>query len=165
MESFIVSFVDMMKDKIPPGLVVFLISLLPVIELRGGLIAASIIGIEWWKAFAFCFIGNMLPIPFILLFIRTILDLMKRFKPFKRLVDWIERKADKNSEKVAKYKLWGLFILVAVPLPGTGAWTGALVAAFLDLRIKRAFPVIAAGVLVAGIIVAVLSYGIAGFMA
>ncbi len=164
MEHIIESFVSFLQDKIPGELVVFIISLFPVLELRGGLIAASILDIEWWRAFAFCFVGNMLPIPFILLFIRKIFDLMRKWGPFAKVVDWLEKKADKHSDKIDKYRLWGLFILVAIPLPGTGAWTGALVAALMDIRIKKAFPVIAVGVLVAGIIVATLSYGIAGLV-
>lgn len=162
MDSLIESFVAQMRDKLPGELVVFIISMLPVFELRGGLIAASLLNIEWYRAFAFCFLGNMLPIPFILLFIRKILDVMSRHGPFKKLVGWLERKAEKHSKKIDQYRLWGLFILVAVPLPGTGAWTGALVAALMDIRIKHALPVIAAGVVVAGIIVAVLSYGAVG---
>lgn len=164
MESIVQSFVSSLQDKLPSELVVFIISLFPVLELRGGLVAASILEIEWWRAFAICFLGNMIPIPFILLFIRKIFDFMKRWKPFKKIVDWLEKKADKHSGKIEKYRLWGLFILVAIPLPGTGAWTGALVAALMDIRIKNALPCIAAGVLVAGIIVGFISYGIAGLV-
>lgn len=164
MESIIESFVAVMQDKIPGELVVFIISVFPVLELRGGLIAASILGIEWWKAFIFCFLGNMLPIPFILLFIRKIFELMRKWGPFNKVVDWLEKKADKHKDKIEKYRLWGLFILVAIPLPGTGGWTGALVAALMDIRVKHALPAIAAGVFVAGVIVGVLSYGIAGLV-
>lgn len=164
MDSLIQSFVSSMQDKIPGELIVFIISLFPVLELRGGLIAASILGIEWWKAFVFCFMGNMLPIPFILLFIRKIFDLMRKWAPFEKIVDKLEGKADKHRDKIDKYRLWGLLILVAVPLPGTGAWTGALVAALMDIRIRRALPTIAVGVLIAGIIVGTLSYGIAGLV-
>lgn len=164
MDAIIQSFVSLLQDKIPEELVVFVISLFPVLELRGGLIAASIMGIEWWRAFIFCFIGNMLPIPFILLFIRKIFKLMRKWGPFNKVVDWLEKKADKHSDKIEKYRLWGLLILVAIPLPGTGAWTGALVAALMDIRIRHAFPVIAVGVLIAGIIVGTLSYGIVGLI-
>ncbi|MBQ8783689.1 MAG: small multi-drug export protein [Clostridia bacterium] len=162
MDAIIQSFVSLLQDKIPEELVVFVISLFPVLELRGGLIAASLIDIEWWKAFAFCFLGNMLPMPFILLFIRKIFQLMKKCGPLGKIVDKLEEKAHKHSDKVEKYGFWGLFILVAIPLPGTGGWTGALVAALMDLRMKKALPAIALGVLVAGIIVGTLSYGIVG---
>ena len=106
----------------------------------------------------------MLPIPFILLFIRKLFELLRKTKSFGRLVDKMEQKADKHRDKIEKYRLWGLFLLVAIPLPGTGAWTGALVAALMDIRIRHAFPVIAAGVVVAGIIVATISYGVAGII-
>ncbi len=164
MDSLAQSLAALWGGKMSGELIAFVISLFPVLELRGGLIAATFLGIQWWKAFAYCFIGNMLPIPFILLFIRKIFELMKKWGPFKKLVDKLEQKADKHRDKIEKYRLWGLFILVAVPLPGTGAWTGALVAALMDIRIRYALPVIAAGVIVAGIIVATLSYGVAGLV-
>lgn len=164
MDSLAQSLAALWGGKMSGELIAFIISLFPVLELRGGLIAATFLGIEWWKAFIYCFIGNMLPIPFILLFIRKIFELMKKWGPFKKVVDKLEQKADKHRDKIEKYRLWGLFLLVAIPLPGTGAWTGALVAALMDIRIRHAFPVIAAGVIVAGIIVATLSYGVAGFI-
>lgn len=160
MDSLIESFVTLMRDKLPGELVVFIISLLPVLELRGGLIAASLLDIEWYRAFIFCFLGNMLPIPFILLFIRKILDVMRRHGPFKKIVDLLERKAEKHSKKIDQYRLWGLFILVAIPLPGTGAWTGALVAALLGRRLSHAMLSIGAGVMTACCIVALLCKGI-----
>lgn len=158
------SLAALWSGKMSGELIAFIISLFPVLELRGGLIAATFLGIDWWKAFIYCFIGNMLPIPFILLFIRKIFELMRKWAPFERIVEALERRADKHKDKIDKYRLWGLFILVAIPLPGTGAWTGALVAALMDIRIRHALPVIAAGVIVAGIIVATLSYGVAGLV-
>lgn len=158
------SLAALWSGKMSGELIAFIISLFPVLELRGGLIAATFLGIDWWKAFIYCFIGNMLPIPFILLFIRKIFELMRKWAPFERIVEFLEKRADKHKDKIDKYRLWGLFILVAIPLPGTGAWTGALVAALMDIRIRRALPVIAAGVIVAGIIVATLSYGVAGLV-
>ncbi|MCQ2480428.1 MAG: small multi-drug export protein [Clostridia bacterium] len=158
------SLAALWSEKMSGELIAFIISLFPVLELRGGLVAATFLGIDWWKAFTYCFIGNMLPIPFILLFIRKLFDLMKKRKPLDKLVHKMEEKADKHSDKIEKYSLLGLFLLVAIPLPGTGAWTGALVAALMDMRISRALPVIAIGVVVAGIIVATVSYGVAGFI-
>lgn len=143
---------------IPEELIVFLISLLPILELRGGLIAASLLGIEYWVALPICIIGNLLPIPFILLFIRKVLSWLKKTKPFKKLVEKIEEKAEKNKGKITKYAKWGLFLFVAIPLPGTGAWTGALVADALDIHVKKSFPVIALGVLTAGIIMVIFAY-------
>lgn len=164
MDSLAQSIADVLDGKMSGELIAFIISLCPVLELRGGLVAATFLGVDWWKALIICFVGNMLPIPFILLFIRKIFELMKKWSPFKKVVDKLEQKADKHRDKIEKYRLWGLFILVAIPLPGTGAWTGALVAALMDIRIRHAFPVIAAGVIFAGIIVATLSYGVAGLV-
>ncbi|MCQ2471559.1 MAG: small multi-drug export protein [Clostridia bacterium] len=158
------SLAALWSGKMSGELIAFIISLFPVLELRGGLVAATFLGIDWWKAFIYCFIGNMLPIPFILLFIRKLFDLMKKKKPLDKFVHKMEEKADKHSDKIEKYRLLGLFLLVAIPLPGTGAWTGALVAAFMDLKISRALPVIAIGVVVAGVIVATVSYGVAGLV-
>ena len=110
-------------------------------------------------AFIICFIGNMLPIPFILLFIEKIFDWLRDKKGLGAVVRYCEKKADKNKDKIDKYGLWGLLILVAIPLPGTGAWTGALVAALMRLDIKKSLPVIAAGVVIAGVIVALIMYG------
>ncbi len=164
MSEFVTSVAALWGEKMSGELIAFIISLFPVVELRGGLIAATFLGIKWWRAFIYCYIGNMLPIPFILIFIRKIFNLMKRWEPLGKIVRALEKKAEKNQKKVEKYSLWGLFILVAVPLPGTGAWTGALVAALMDMRLKHALPVIAAGVFVAGVIVATLSYGVAGLV-
>lgn len=151
--------VDLLQNKIPGELIAFLVSLLPILELRGGLIAANLLGVKLIPAFLICFIGNMLPIPFILLFIEKIFDWLRDKKGLGSVVRYCEKKADKNKDKIEKYGLWGLLILVAIPLPGTGAWTGALVAALMRLDIKKSLPVIACGVLIAGVIVALIMYG------
>lgn len=161
-ESLANWFVDVFREKISEEWIIFIISLFPILELRGGLIAAGLLGVPWAKAFAICFVGNMLPVPFILLFIRKIFEVMKRSKAFKKIVIKMEKKAEKNGEKVKKYELLGLFILVAIPLPGTGAWTGALVAALMDIRLKKSIPAIALGVVAAGLIVSALMYGVVG---
>ncbi len=151
--------VDLLQNKIPGELIAFLVSLLPILELRGGLIAANLLGVKLIPAFIICFIGNMLPIPFILLFIEKIFDWLRDKKGLGSVVRYCEKKADKNKDKIEKYGLWGLFILVAIPLPGTGAWTGALVSALMRLDMKKSLPVIAAGVIGAGIIVSLIMYG------
>ena len=161
-ESIANWFVEVFDGKISPELIIFIISLFPILELRGGLIAAGLLNIPFAKAFIICFVGNMLPVPFILLFIRKIFEVMKRSKPLQKLVKKMEQKAEKNSDKIIKYELWGLLLLVAIPLPGTGAWTGALVAALMDMRLKRSLPIIAAGVIIAGLIVSALMYGFVG---
>ncbi len=151
--------VDLLQNKIPGELIAFLVSLLPILELRGGLIAANLLGVKLIPAFVICFIGNMLPIPFILLFIEKIFDWLRDKKGLGKVVRYCEKKADKNRDKIEKYGLWGLFLLVAIPLPGTGAWTGALVSALMRLDMKKSLPVIAAGVVGAGIIVSLIMYG------
>ncbi len=161
MAEQIVNFlVELFKNKIPEELTIFIISLFPILEIRGGMIAARILEVDFLKAFAICYAGNMLPIPFILLFIRSILQFLRRFKFMNRIVDRLEAKGEKNREKVLRYKAWGLLAFVAIPIPGTGGWTGALIAALLDLRMKKALPIIAIGVFIAGLIMSLLTYGI-----
>ena len=152
--------ISFLQNKIPDELVVFIISMLPVLELRGGLIAAAILNVNWLVAFPICVIGNILPIPLELLFIRKIFNWLKRFKCFKTIIEKLDKRAkDKaSSEAMQKYLEWGIFILVAVPLPGTGAWTGGLVADVLDLRMKKAIPIITYGVISAGLITSFFSY-------
>ena len=162
MESIAHSIVAALDGKIAPELIAFIVSLLPVLELRGGLIAAKLMDIEFWKAFVICYVGNMLPILFILLFIRRIFNFLKRFQKFEKIIDKLEVRSLRKADKVKKYRLWGLFLFVAIPLPGTGAWTGALVADIFDIRIKHSLPIIAVGVLTAGIIMSALSYGLFG---
>lgn len=147
-----------LKDVLSPELVIFVISMLPVLELRGGLIAAAILGVEWYIAFPICVIGNMLPIPLELLFIRKIFIWLKRFRPFEKVITWIEERAERKSKEIETYKAIGLFILVAIPLPGTGAWTGGLVADVLGIRMKKSIPIILLGVVTAGLIVSFISY-------
>ncbi len=151
---------EFFKDKIPAELAIFVISMLPILELRGGMVAAAVLGIDFWLAFPICVIGNMLPIPFELIFIRRILSWLKKTKMFSKMAIKLEEKAQKkaNDKAILKYKHWGLFLFVAIPLPGTGAWTGGLVADILDLRIRKALPIITLGVITAGIIMAIIAY-------
>ena len=138
-----------------------LMSAVPVIELRGGIPYGIASGLEWWEAYPAAVIGNLLPVPFIMLGVRWVFSWLRKLSPwFEPLISKMEEKAAKNSKMIEKYELLGLFILVAIPLPGTGAWTGALVAAMLDMRIKHTFPVIALGVLVAGAVVTLASLGL-----
>lgn len=157
-------FVTTLDGKASSEIIAFIVSLLPILELRGGLIAAKIMNVDFIRAFVICYIGNMLPIPFILFFIRKVFDFLRRFEKIGNIIDKLETKSLSKADKVRKYKLWGLFLFVAIPLPGTGAWTGALIADLLSIKIKEAFPVIAAGVFVAGIIVSAVSYGLFGLI-
>ena len=141
-------------------LLTMLSSMLPVLELRGGVPIGAALGLPIPVAFLAALLGNMIPVPFILLFARQVLRWIRRVFPrLNSLVDKIEARAYAKSKNVVRYETFGLLILVAIPLPGTGAWTGSLVAALLDLRLKKAVPVIFAGVLIAGIITTLITYG------
>lgn len=162
-ESFAQTIVDFFRDKIPPELIIFFISMLPVLELRGGLIAAKLLGVEFVPAFIICYIGNIIPVPFILLFIRKIFQFLRDKKGFSKIIEKLEIRSMRQSEKVKRWRDWGLLAFVAIPLPGTGGWTGALIAALMDIRIKKSFPIIAIGILIAGIIMSVITYLVPSF--
>lgn len=159
-ESIIDAIMQFLSDKVSDELIVFLISLMPVLEIRGGMIAARLMEMDFLRAFLICYIGNLIPIPFIILFIRKIFDYLRRFSFFEKIITHLEAKTEKNKDKVMRYKSWGLLLFVAIPLPGTGGWTGALMAALLDIRMKRSFPIICLGVLIAGFIMSGLTYGL-----
>ncbi|MBO5797445.1 MAG: small multi-drug export protein [Clostridia bacterium] len=154
------AFVNFFGNTIPAELTIFLVSLMPILELRGGMIAAALLGVPFGQAFLICLVGNLLPIPFILWLIRPFFNWLRTVKHFKKLADWLERKTEKNKEKVMKYEVLGLLLFVAIPLPGTGGWTGALVAAMLDMPIKKSLPIICLGVLIAGGIMSAVTYGL-----
>ena len=138
-----------------------LVSMIPVVELRGGIPFGVAAGLPVGAAYLAAVIGNLLPVPFIVVYIRRIFMFMRQHMPrLNSVVDKMEQKAHLKSAAVLKYQYLGLAIFVAIPLPGTGAWTGALVAAFLDMRLKKAMPSIAGGVLSAGLIISILSYGV-----
>ena len=142
-------------------LLTVLVSMVPVVELRGGIPFGVGVGLPVWAAFLAAVIGNLIPVPFIIVYIRRIFQWMRRRIPrLNRMVDALERKAHLKGQKVTKYKYLGLMLFVAVPLPGTGAWTGSLAAAFLDMPLRKAIPSVVAGVLVAGAAISVLTYGI-----
>ena len=138
-----------------------LVSMIPVVELRGGIPFGVAAGLPVWAAYLAAVIGNLIPVPFIVVYIQRIFMFMRQNMPrLNSVVDKMEQKAHLKSASVLKYQYLGLAIFVAIPLPGTGAWTGALVAAFLDMRLKKAMPSIMGGVLSAGLIISILSYGV-----
>ncbi len=145
---------------LPPELIVFIISMIPILELRGGMIIASMYGFNLFKSFALCIVGNVIPIPFILWLITPIFTWMKQRKIFRKMVEKLEKKAMGKSEKIQKASFWGLLLFVGIPLPGTGAWTGSLIAALLNLDKKRSWLASTLGVVLASLIMAVISYGI-----
>jgi len=143
----------------------FLMSMVPVVELRGGIPFGVALGLDLWPAYIAAVLGNMLPVPFIIIFIRRIFQWMRVNMPrLNSLVDKLEQKAHLKGRLVTKYKYLGLIIFVAIPLPGTGAWTGALAAAFLDMRLRKAIPSIFLGVLIAGVLISALTFGITSLL-
>ena len=139
-------------------LVVFGISMVPVIELRGAIPIAIAYNIPWQIAYLLCVVGNMFPVPFVIAYMKPVFGFIRRSKLFVKLIDWIETRTMKKAETVLKYSGIALFLFVAIPVPGTGAWTGAMIAAILGMRMKYSVPWIALGVAVAGMIVTLLSY-------
>lgn len=138
----------------------FLVAMLPVVELRGAIPFGLALDLPFWGVFVCSFIGNLVPVPFIILFVRKIFAWLRtKSERLNKFVTKLENKAMSKEEVIKKYQAWGLFLFVAIPLPGTGAWTGALIASMFDIRLKTAFPIIALGVLVAGIIISIVSYG------
>ena len=137
----------------------FLISMVPVIELRGAIPYGVARGLEFWQAIPVAIVGKLVPVPFIIIFIKKIFAWLRTISAgLDRLVTRLENRALSKTDTVKKYAFWGLFLFVAIPLPGTGAWTGALIAAMLEMRVKDAFPAIALGVLTAGAIITFLTY-------
>lgn len=149
---------------IPKEMVSFIISMVPILELRGGLIAASLLGIGVVKAIVICILGNIVPIPFILFFITPIFNWMKKTSLLRPMVEKLESKSMAKSDQIQKYEFWGLALFVGIPLPGTGAWTGALIAALLGIEIKKASLSIFIGLIIATIIMTIISYGIPFFI-
>ena len=141
-------------------LIIFIISLMPILELRGGLIAAALLEMNMWRSFIICFIGNIIPIPLILWFITPIFDRLKKTKLFSGIVNKLENKAMKKKDKIQKLEYIGLLLFVGIPLPGTGAWTGSLIASLLNMDKKKSLLYAILGVVLAGIIMLVVSFGI-----
>ena len=142
------------------ALLTFLVAMVPVIELRGAIPFGVARDLGIWTAIAASVLGNLLPVPFIVLFIRNVFSwLRKRHARLNDLVNRLEARAEGKEDTVRRYAFWGLVLLVAIPLPGTGAWTGALVAAMMRMPLRKAFPAIAVGVVIAAVVVSVITYG------
>ncbi len=139
-------------------LVVFGISMVPIVELRGAIPIAIAYDVPWQLAYILCVLGNIFPVPFIIAYMKPIFGFIRRSKFFVKFIDWMEKRTMKKAETVLKYSGIALFVFVAIPAPGTGAWTGAMIAAILGMRMKYSVPWIALGVAVAGAIVTFLSY-------
>ena len=157
-EAIATWFNETLGGILPMELLVLLVSMLPIVELRGGMIVASLCGLPLWEAFALCIVGNLIPIPFILWLIIPIFKWMKGTRAFSPLVNKLESKTLSKKERLEKGEFWGLMLFVGIPLPGTGAWTGALLAALLGIKFKKAIVAIICGVLIAAGIMSAIFY-------
>ena len=163
-QSLVQGIIDALSGSVGKEAIVFIISMIPILELRGGLLAASpaLLNVPILRAIPICIVGNILPIPFILLLITPIFNWMKGTKHLKPLVDKLEAKAMKKKDQIEKYEFWGLVLFVGIPLPGTGAWTGSLIAALLGVKFKKAFPAVIIGICMATVIMWFISYVLLG---
>lgn len=155
-------FASVTQGKIPRELAVMLISMVPLLELRGGMIVGRILDLAYWKSVLFCVIGNIIPIPFILLFIKQIFKWMKNFKFLGKIANFFEEKAMKKSDKFKNGEFVALIFFVGIPLPGTGAWMGSLIASLLEMDIKKAVVAELIGLVMAITIMSILTYLIPG---
>lgn len=162
MESLVIWYQNSLGSFMPKEVFIFLVSMLPLIELRGGLIIASLLKVPLVQANIICIIGNIIPIPFILLFIKKIFEFMKKHNIMKKLVYKLEDRVAKKSSGVEKGEFIFLLLFVGIPLPGTGAWTGSLIASLLEFDIKKASLAILIGIILAAIIMDIVSYGVLG---
>lgn len=159
MDGIVETIVQAFGGKAAKEIIVFIISMVPILELRGSILAAGLLDMEFLSTFVVAVIGNMLPIPFILLFINKIFDWLKKTK-LKNMVEKLETRALSKSDQIRKYGKFGLFLFVAIPLPGTGAWTGALAATLLRMKPRESIMPIFLGVITAGLIMSLLAFGI-----
>ena len=160
MQEIVSSIVSSLSGKISKEFIVFLVSMIPLLELRGSILAAGFMNMEFLQTFIAAVIGNMVPIPFILIFIKIIFDWMKKTKHLGKLACGIEKKALSKSEQIEKYGYFGLFLFVAIPLPGTGAWTGSLISVLFGMKKWKSLLAIIMGVITAGLIMSLLAFGI-----
>ena len=165
-DSLVQGLTAALGGKVSGEIIIFIISMIPILELRGGLLAASpaLLNVPILRAIPICIIGNLLPIPFILLLIEKVLDLMENIPGLCKIARWVRQKADKNKGQIEKFGFWGLALFVGIPLPGTGAWTGSLVAALLHMKFGKAIAAILVGIAMATIIMSLLSYGLLGVL-
>lgn len=160
MDSIVMWFSDTLGNYVSKEAVVFIISMIPILELRGGLLAAKLLEVPLLTAIPLCIVGNIIPIPFILLLIKKVLHWMKKVPGLKKIAYWVEEKGEKRSGQVENAEFVGLMLFVGIPLPGTGAWTGSLVAALLDVKFWKAIVAELCGIAIATIICSLLWYGL-----
>ena len=158
MANTIINWFMAVMAGLPDELIVFVVSMVPIVELRGGIVCASLLGLPVWRGVLFCLLGNAIPVPFILLFITPIFQWLKTTKLFRPMVEWLEARSMGKSEQIQRMEFWGLTLFVGIPLPGTGAWTGSLIAALLGIKFRKALPAVYLGLLIATVIMCLLSY-------
>ena len=166
MQSLVSWFVAHLGGAAGKKLTIFIISMIPILELRGGLLAASpaLLDVPILQAIPICVIGNLIPVPFILKLITPLFNRLKKTKHIKPVVERLESKAMDKSERIQRYEFWGLVLFVGIPLPGTGAWTGSLIASLLDIPFRKAFPAVLIGICLATVIMSIVSYGLLGVL-
>ena len=164
MDSLVAWFAENLGSYISKEGVVFIISMLPILELRGALLAAKLLELPLLKAIPICIAGNIIPIPFILLLIKKFIKWTKKTKYLAHFGNWLEERAKGRSEKIENYEFLGLMLFVGVPLPGTGAWTGSLIAALLEIDFKKSVVAELCGIAMATVIMSVVSYGLLGII-
>ena len=159
MSDMIEAIKSFFLDTVGRELCVFFCSMLPIIELRGAIPLGAGLGLPMWQSYLLSVVGNLLPVPFLLLLWRWVLCRMHSIRWTKGIAEWLEERAERSRGKIERYEFWGLLIFVAIPLPGTGAWTGSLAAAVMGMKFPRALLSVVGGVLLAGAVMLLLSYG------
>ena len=161
LDAIVSTIRDFFLNTVGEELCVLFCSMIPIIELRGAIPMGAIFGMPWWQSYILAVIGNMLPVPFILLLIKAVIGWMAKSKVkfFNKIADFLLKRVEKRRDKIEKYSFWGVCLFVAVPLPVTGAWTGSLVAAMIDMKFWKALLSCLLGVMIAGVIMTLISYG------
>ena len=160
MDAVVESLVEALSGKISSEFIVFIVSMIPILELRGSILAAGFMETTFVPTYIAAVLGNMLPIPFILIFIEMIFNWVEKVKGLQKIPQKIKKKALSKSEQIEKYGYFGLFLFVAIPLPGTGAWTGSLLAVLLGLKKGKSLLAILLGVMAAGLVMSLLAFGV-----
>lgn len=167
LDSIVNAIQTFFLDTVGEELCVLFCSMIPIIELRGAIPMGAVFGMPWWQSYILSVIGNMLPVPIILLFVKAVITWMgkSKVKFFNKIADFLNKRVEKRRGQIEKYSFWGVCFFVAVPLPVTGAWTGSLVAAMIDMKFWKALVSCFIGVLIAGVIMTLISYGVVAIFA
>lgn len=161
LDSIVNAIRDFFLNTVGEEFCVLFCSMIPIIELRGAIPMGALLGLPWWQSYLLSVLGNMIPVPFILLLIRAVIAWMAKSKVkfFNKIADFLLKRVEKRRQQIEKYSFWGVCLFVAVPLPVTGAWTGSLVAAMIDMKFWKALLSCLLGVMIAGVIMTLISYG------